>query len=152
MSDNGKLNKIIDWFIPGTLLADREMRTRARMFLVSHMFGPILGNVIPAFLWWDGTGPTAPLGVLAGSICAFWTFPFLLKYTGRYQLLSFVSIQNLLVAILWGCYFYGGLSSPFLPWLVTVPLLAFFYLQATVRTCVTLLLQISASLVTFTAL
>ncbi len=76
----------------------------------------------------------------------FWIFPFLLKYTGRYALLSFVSIQNLLFAILWGCYFYGGLSSPFLPWLVTVPLLAFFYLSASVKTCVTILLQITLSL------
>ena len=41
-------DRLIDRFIPADLLADREMRTRARMFLISHMFGPILGNVIPA--------------------------------------------------------------------------------------------------------
>ena len=89
---------------------------------------------------------------LGGAICCFWFFPFLLKYTGRYVLLSFVSIQNLLFAILWGCYFYGGLSSPFLPWLVTVPLLAFFYLGASFRTCVPILLQMTASVSGFIAL
>jgi signal transduction histidine kinase len=152
MSHDEKLHRLIDWFIPEKLLADREMRVRARMFIFSHMFGPIIGNIIPALLWLNNAGPEGNLSVLAGSICAFWTFPFLLKYTGRYELLSFVSIQNLLFAILWGCYFLGGLSSPFLPWLVTVPLLAFFYLRATQRTCVTILLQISVSLAAFIGL
>jgi len=151
MSFNATLTRTIDWFIPAELLNDREMRARARMFLLSHMFGPILGNVIPAYLLWSDPGSARTLAVLGGSICCFWIFPFLLKYTGRYALLSFVSIQNLLFAILWGCYFYGGLSSPFLPWLVTVPLLAFFYLGASVKTCVTILLQITLSLSAFIA-
>ncbi len=151
MSFNASLTRTIDWFIPAKFLNDREMRARARMFLFSHMFGPILGNVIPAYLLWIDPGSARTLAVLGGSICCFWIFPFLLKYTGHYAFLSFVSIQNLLFAILWGCYFYGGLSSPFLPWLVTVPLLAFFYLGASVRTCITILLQITLSLSAFIA-
>ncbi len=152
MSFNAALTPITDWFIPGELLADREMRTRARMFLISHMFGPILGNVIPAYLLWIDPKDAGKLVILAGSICSFWVYPFALKHTGRYALLAFASIQNLLFAILWGCFFYGGLSSPFLPWLVTVPLLAFFYLGASVRNCVTILLQITTSLTIFIAL
>lgn len=128
------------------------MRSRARMFLFSHMFGPILGNVIPGLLLWLDPRSAPTLTVLALSICCFWIFPFALKYTGRYQLLSYLSIQNLLFAILWGCYYYGGLSSPFLPWLVTVPLLAFFYLGASVRSCASILLEISLSITIFVAL
>jgi len=143
-------DRFIDRFIPADLLADREMRTRARMFLISHMFGPILGNVIPACLFWLEPKSGWMLFLLAGSITFFWVFPFVLKYAGRYVLLSHISIQNLLFAILWGCYFYGGASSPFLPWLVTVPLLAFFYLGASVRTCAIILLQIGLSLGGFT--
>jgi len=152
MSLNATLTPIADWFIPGELLGDREMRTRARMFLVSHMFGPILGNVIPAYLLWVDPKDVGTLAVLAGSICSFWAYPFALRYTGRYALLAFASIQNLLFAILWGCFFYGGLSSPFLPWLLTVPLLAFFYLGASVRNCITILLQITTGLAVFIAL
>ncbi len=92
------------------------------------------------------------LAILAASITSFWVYPFALKYTGAYVPLCFVSIQNLLFAILWGCFFYGGLSSPFLPWLVTVPLLAFFYLGASVRNVFTVLLQIATSLTIFIAL
>ena len=152
MSFNATLTAVTDWFIPDDLLADREMRTRARMFLISHMFGPILGNVIPAYLFWLDPKSAGTLAILAVSITSFWVYPFALKYTGRYGPLCFVSIQNLLFAILWGCFFYGGLSSPFLPWLVTVPLLAFFYLGASVRNVVTVLLQIAASLTIFIAL
>ncbi len=150
MSFVANADRFIDRFIPPTLLADREMRTRARMFLFSHMFGPILGNVIPACLFWLEPKSGTPLFVLAASITCFWVFPFALRHTGRYVLLSHLSIQNLLFAILWGCYFFGGASSPFLPWLVTVPLLAFFYLGASSRTCVIILLQIGLSLGGFT--
>ena len=146
MSFINSADRVIDWFIPDELLAEREMRTRARMFLISHLFGPILGNVIPAYLYWLDPRPGATLFILTLSITSFWVFPFLLKFTGRYVLLSYVSIQNLLFAILWGCYFYGGASSPFLPWLVTAPLLAFFYLGASVRSCIVILLQIGLSL------
>ena len=149
MSFIDSADRIVDWFIPADLLAEREMRTRARMFLISHLFGPILGNVIPAYLLWLEPHPGATLLILALSITCFWVFPFLLKFTGRYALLSYISVQNLLFAILWGCYFYGGASSPFLPWLVTVPLLAFFYLGASVRNCFILLLQICLSLGSF---
>jgi signal transduction histidine kinase len=149
MSVNASLNRTIDWFIPPALLQDRELRTRARMFLFSHMFGPILGNVIPGLLWFVDPGSARTIIVLAGSICCFWIFPFALKYSKNYRVLYYLSIQNLLFAILWGCYYYGGLSSPFLPWLVTVPLLAFFYLGANLKSCIIILLQISASLAIF---
>jgi signal transduction histidine kinase len=152
MTFNAAITPVIDWFIPDDLLSDREMRTRARMFLFSHLFGPILGNVIPVYLLWLDPKDALTLSVLAGSICSFWAYPFVLKYTNRYALLCFASIQNLIFAILWGCFFYGGLSSPFLPWLVTVPLLAFFYLNASVRNCAAILLQIVTSLFAFIAL
>src|SRR6185312_4361364 len=35
---------------------------------------------------------------------------------------------NLIFCILWSCYFYGGVTSPTLAWVLVIPLLAFFYL------------------------
>jgi signal transduction histidine kinase len=126
----GRLDRMLDWFIPDDLASGREMRQRARMFLISHFFGPFLGNVIPAYLFVLNPKSGSTLAILSASICAFWLYPFLLRWTGQYVLLALLSVQNLVFAILWGCYFYGGVSSPFLPWLLTVPLLAFFYLGA----------------------
>ena len=122
------LNQLLDWFIPPQMNTERESRQRARMFLISHFFGPFIGIVIPAYLYVLDGERGLTVNVLAASIVAFWVYPIVLRVTGRYHMLALLSVQNLLFAILWGCYFYGGVSSPFLPWLLTVPLLAFFYL------------------------
>jgi signal transduction histidine kinase len=123
-----RLDQFIDWFIPAGLKAERETRQQARMFLISHVLGPFLGNVVPGALLFLDPTPGWPTAVLAVSITAFWVFPFLLKWTGRYNLWTFISVQNLQFCILWSCYFYGGVSSPTLPWVLTIPILAFFYL------------------------
>jgi len=118
----------LDWFIPAKIRKDQGAHQRARMFLISHLFGPFLGNTITVYLFWLEDSPDRALTILGGSISAFWLYPFALRLTGWYNLLAVLSVQNLIFAIVWGCYQYGGISSPFLPWLLTVPLLAFFYL------------------------
>lgn len=122
------LNDLVDWFIPAGIAADREMRKQARLFLISHLFGPFIGNVVPLALFVLDPAPGFEVAVLAASITGFWVFPFVLKAFGRYNLLALLSIQNLIFCILWSCYFYGGITSPTLPWVLTIPLLAFFYL------------------------
>jgi signal transduction histidine kinase/CheY-like chemotaxis protein len=119
---------LLDWFIPAKLKEESAALQRARMFLISHLFGPFLGHTITIYLYALEPKPDYALKVLALSITVFWAFPFVLRLTGWYTALALLSVQNLIFAILWGCYHYGGVSSPFLPWLLTVPLLAFFYL------------------------
>src|SRR5215510_15012427 len=119
---------VLDWFIPSRVRENSELQQRARMFLISHLFGPFLGHTITVYLYVLDPAPDHALWVLAASISLFLCFPFALRWTGWYNTLAVLSVQNLIFAILWGCYHYGGLSSPFLPWLLTVPLLAFFYL------------------------
>ena len=119
---------VLDWFIPPSLRDESATLQRARMFLISHLFGPLLGHTITVYLYILEPVPDYALWILAGSITIFWLFPFALKLTGWFTFLGLLSVQNLIFAVLWGCYNYGGVSSPFLPWLLTVPLLAFFYL------------------------
>jgi signal transduction histidine kinase/CheY-like chemotaxis protein len=128
-----KIYSSLDWFIPENVRRSNELEQRARMFLVSHLIGPFLGHTITIYLYLLDPSPGYPLLVLATSITIFATFPFLLKWTGWYTTLAVLSVQNLIFAILWGCFHYGGVSSPFLPWLLTVPLLAFFYLGSGTR-------------------
>ena len=123
-----RIYPLLDWFIPPALKADREMVQPARMFLISHLFGPFMANTIVIYLYVIDPMPGTSLAVLAMSLNAFWAFPFALKYLGHYQLLAMLSVENLIFSIFWGCYHYGGVSSPFLPWLLVVPLLAFWYL------------------------
>ena len=63
--------------------------------------------------------------------------------------LRFFQSRILIFAILWGSYHYGGASSPFLMWLLVVPLLAFFYLGSNFTTRLVVFSQIAAGLAAF---
>jgi signal transduction histidine kinase/ActR/RegA family two-component response regulator len=119
---------LLDWFVPERMKAEAESLRRARMFLISHLFGPFLGHTISLYILAIDPHPDFAWWVFFGVITLFWAFPLLLKLTGWFVPLALISVQNLIFTILWGCYHYGGMSSPLSPWIITVPLLAFFYL------------------------
>ncbi|MFN3673538.1 MAG: sensor histidine kinase, partial [Bosea sp. (in: a-proteobacteria)] len=143
------LNDLVDWFIPAEIAGDREMRKQARMFLISHLFGPFLGNVVPLALFILDPNPGYAVAVLAISISGFWIFPFVLRAIGHYNVLALISIQNLMFCILWSCFFYGGVTSPTLPWVLTIPLLAFFYLGSAPRLRLIVLLMFALNFIVF---
>jgi len=135
---------LIEYFIPDNMRADREQANQARMFLISHSLGPILGNAVPlAVLFFNATLRIDAI-VLSVAITAFWVFPFLLKYGAKYELLVLTSVVDLNFCILWSCYYYGGVSSPTLPWLLIIPILSLFYVGGQ-RRLQPALLAISAS-------
>ena len=126
------LQGMMNWFIPAHLSGDLHTRKRVQMFIVSHVFGPIIATPIPLFLWFADPQPLWHVPILAASIYGFWPFLVLVKLFPRaYTPLAMASVLNLTFCILWGTYNYGGTSSPFLVWLVLVPLLAFMYLGST---------------------
>ena len=120
--------RIIDWFVPPEAKADQAMLGRARIFAFTHMFGPLLGVMICGFLYLADDNPGAPFVIIGLLISAFSLLPFALKFFGRLPLLAFISFADLTFATLYGSYYYGGVSSPFLPWLLVALLLGFFYL------------------------
>jgi len=122
------LDSLVNYFIPPAIAADREACKRAHVFLISHICGPFIGNVVPGTMYFIDPNPGYPAAILAISITAFWVFPFLLRARLPYNVLALVSVQNLIFCILWSCYFYGGVRSPTLAWVLTIPLLAFFYI------------------------
>src|SRR5665647_3016790 len=122
------LDRLVNYFIPPDIAADREACKRAHVFLISHILGPFIGIVVPGTIYFIDPNPGYEVAILATSIISFWVFPFLLKAGVPYNPLALVSVQNLIFCILWSCYFYGGVTSPTLAWVLTIPLLAFFYL------------------------
>jgi signal transduction histidine kinase len=124
-----RLNSFVDWFIPAKLKSS-DYLVNIRMFLFSHLFGPFLGHTISLSMLYIDGGADRSWWIFFFAVTAFWPFPVVLRFTGWYVPLSLLSIENLMFCVFWGCYQYGGVSSPILPWLVTVPLLAFFYLPA----------------------
>ena len=146
------VDRLINWFIPAEMRTDRESRKQARMFLISHLFGPFIGNTVPLALYMVDPTPGFDVFVLTSSITAFWLFPFILRKAGHYNLLVLLSVQNLIFCILWSCYFYGGVTSPTLPWVLTIPLLAFFYIGPAPRLQLVVLGLFAANLAAFLAL
>jgi signal transduction histidine kinase len=141
------LSAFLDYFIPPRLQVQPDAHRRARMFMLSHAFGPLLGNTIPLYLHFVlHIRMDYRFWIFFASIMTFWVYPFILRQTKRYQTIAFVSIQNLIFCILWACYSYGGIASPFLSWALIIPLLSFFYLPAAGMIRNVLLLQISASI------
>ena len=144
-----KLNNFVDRFIPAKVINDVDMRKQARIFLYSHLFGPFIGNTVPLALYYFDPKPGFQITVLAVSITGFWIFPFLLRAFGHYYLLATISIENLIFCILWSCYFYGGVTSPTLPWVLTIPLLALFYVGSSPRMRLAVLALIAVNLAGF---
>ncbi|HJU31633.1 MAG TPA: ATP-binding protein [Hyphomicrobiaceae bacterium] len=147
MKYSDRLNNLVDWFIGGHATPGSNEHRRLRMFLISHLCGPVLGHPITAFLYLMDPQPWPHVYVLGGSISLFWALPFLVKsFPQHYTSLALLSVQNLIFAILWGSYHYGGASSPFLMWLLVVPLLAFFYMGSSTKTRLAVIVQITAGL------
>jgi signal transduction histidine kinase len=124
----GSLASVLDPLIPRPMLDDAEARRRARLFMASHVFGPFLGYANMLCLYALDPAPGIAFWTIVAAISAFWAFPVAVWISGRFTGWALLSVQNLAFVVLFGAYHYGGLSSPFLPWLLIVPLLAFFYL------------------------
>jgi len=143
------LDRLVNYFIPPDIAADRDTRNRAHVFLVSHILGPFIGSVVPIAIYALDPAPGYDVAVLAISIVAFWVFPFVLRAGAPYNPLALVSIENLIFCILWSCYFYGGVTSPTLAWVLVIPLLAFFYLGSSSRLRLIVLVMFAVNVAMF---
>jgi signal transduction histidine kinase len=115
--------KIVDWFVPPALRADADLRRRARLFVIGHLFGTPVGGILVAYI--QAADPTAGarMWLLASGVAAFLLYPLALRLTGWFDVLALLSMEHLTLVILFGAYHYGGATSPFLPWLVPIPII-----------------------------
>ena len=144
--------RLFDWFLPIDEQRGAREDHRMRMFLMSHLLGPILGGSVPIALY--ALDPTTgwELVLLAAGIFGFWAFPPLLKMNVSYRLLVHMSVATLNFVILWSCYHYGGATSPTLVWVLVVPILALFYVGADRRLGTEVLLTTMGSVTMFLVL
>ena len=119
---------LIDWFIPAEAKAERSERGLAQNFVFTHLFGPALSQSISLFLYLSDPHPGFACWTVIICIWLFWTLPLVYKLTANLQLSALISVELLAFTSLFGAYYYGGVSSPFLPWLIISLLLGFFYL------------------------
>src|ERR1700761_91414 len=121
--------RIIDWFIPDAAKSERSELNLARNFVFTHLAGPLLSQSISVFLYLSDPHPGFACWTVIVCIWLFWSLPFVYKATGDLQLSALISVELLAFTSLFGAYYYGGVSSPFLPWMLVSLLLGFFYLS-----------------------
>jgi signal transduction histidine kinase len=121
--------RAIDWFIPEAIKSERIELNVARNFVFTHLAGPLLCQSISVFLYMTDPHPGFACWTVIVCTWTFWLLPCALKLFGNLQLMATISVELLSFAALFGAYFYGGVSSPFLPWLLVSLLLGFFYLS-----------------------
>src|SRR6195256_6771336 len=124
-----QLIQVIDWFVPPELRSNTATLWRARIFAISHLLGPCMAVVILLYLYRADPNPGFAYWTICALCFAFWLLPFGMKLTRCLTYVAIFSICDLTFVSVFGSYFYGGVSSPFLPWFLTALLLGFFYLS-----------------------
>lgn len=124
---------IIDWFIPAAIRETESDRLMTRTFVLLHLLGPLMGHSVTYFLWMETGGDNWQFWVTEIMVASFFAIPFVLRQWGSMLIAAISSVQMLVALSLFGSFFFGGISSPFLPWFLIAMVLGFFYLSDSVK-------------------
>jgi signal transduction histidine kinase len=129
--------KMVDYFVPPAAREESSNYMMYRTFVILHLLGPLLGHSVIVFLYQVSTEIRWVFWLIELNVCFFWLMPLLVRRTGSLVLPATLSVQALVMLSLFGSFFYGGISSPFLPWILNALLIGFFYLADRVRIVLT---------------
>ena len=119
--------RLVNWFIPASLLHSQTNRGLARVFVQTHLLGAVAGALMLAHLSSVERAPEPGIYALGALVVVFLALPFVLRRTGNMSIVSLISFQVLGIVALIGTFQYGGFGSPFLPWLLVSLLSGLFY-------------------------
>lgn len=123
-----KLLNFVDWFIPPAIRRSDTDLLMGRTFVTLHLLGPVMGHAVTYFLASTPAGDAWQFLVVEALVASFLVVPLLLRWVGSLRLPAMLSVQMLVLLSLFGSFFFGGISSPFLPWFLIAMVLGFFYL------------------------
>ena len=141
------LNILLDWFIPDAMKRSATDLPMVRNFVLLHLLGPLMGHTVTAFLLLNLPSDNWQFWVTEACVASFLLIPFLLRMSGQMRLPAMVSVQLLVGLSLFGSYWFGGISSPLLPWFLIAMVLCFFYLADSIKVA---LIGIALQLLAFT--
>lgn len=124
---------LLDWFIPESIRQTNSDLLMARNFVLLHLLGPLMGHSVTVFLWMMLPNDAWQFWVIEACVAGFFLIPFLLRQTGNMKLSAMVSVNVLVGLSLFGSFWFGGISSPLLPWFLIAMVLGFFYLSNSIR-------------------
>lgn len=126
-----RFQRFLDWFIPENCCNGEEDRRWLHTFLISHIFGVPSGAIIAGYL--VVVQPSLVAWTLMGGVLAFMLYPFILRHTGEYHKTAFGTLLHFITLIFFVSYNYGGLASPALAWIITVPIVSAFFVDGAFR-------------------
>ncbi len=129
MAARKRILDFIDSFIPASAKGERWELGQARNFVFTHFLGPALAQTMNIYLYLADNQQSWQKWVVISLICLFWVMPLVLRWSGNLKLAALLSFQMLTFASLFGAYHYGGVVSPFVPWVIVALMLGFFYLS-----------------------
>jgi len=141
-----RLVRAVDWFVPAELRDSTASLWQARIFVISHFLGPFSAVAILGYLYRVLAAHDWVFWILCILCGSFWGLPLALKLARNLFKPALYSFCALTFISVFGSFFYGGVSSPFLPWFLTAQMLGFFYLSDRPRL---VLIFIGASLLAF---
>lgn len=141
-----RINPILDCFIPQAIKDSETDLPMVRNFVLLHLLGPLMGHTVTAFLWLTVDGTHWQFWVTEAGVASFFVVPLLLRWTGSMRIAAMFSVQMLVGLSLFGSFWFGGISSPLLPWFLIAMVLCFFYLADSIASA---LLGIALQLTTF---
>jgi signal transduction histidine kinase len=97
------------------------------MFVQRHFGGPLLGLVLVAYLYVIDPAPMPHVWIILAAVLLLYAYPLMLRLTGQLLVLSLLSTELVVLLMLFSAYHYGGAYSPFLCWLIAMPLAVVFY-------------------------
>src|SRR5260370_9552105 len=112
---------LLDWFIPKHLRGDAVVLRRARMYLVTHLFGTPLGFLLALYFYVLDPHLGPAFWILTALVAGFYIYPFMLRVVGSLTVLAPISVQHFTFVILFGSFPYGGVCSPFFSCLCILP-------------------------------
>lgn len=124
-----RLVSAVDWFVPAGLRESTASLWQARIFVISHLVGPFSAVAILGYLYHVLDAHDWVFWTLAALASSFWALPFALRRAGHLFKPALYSFCALTAISVFGSFYYGGVSSPFLPWFLTAQMLGFFYLS-----------------------
>jgi signal transduction histidine kinase len=119
----------VDWFVPASLRESTASLWQGRIFVISHFLGPFSAIAILGYLYYVLDAHDWVFWTLCALCGSFWLLPFALRWAGQLFKPAFFSFCALTVISVFGSFYYGGVSSPFLPWFLTAQMIGFFYLS-----------------------
>lgn len=122
------ISRIVDYFVPPEARGEASNYMMVRTFVFLHLLGPLLGQSVIVFLYRASTHISWVFWAIEANLCFFWLMPWVVKTTRGLVVPASLTVNALVTLSLFGSFFYGGISSPFLPWLLIALLLGFFYL------------------------